>query len=265
MSTPRIAAPSAVWVVDLDGVVWLADQPIPGGPEAVARARARGVRMLFVTNNSSMTIDQYVAKLAGMSIDVPPADLVTSAQAAASLLTPGSSAVVSAGPGVSEALGARGVEVRDDGAADALVVGWHRDFDFADLTRACRAVWSGARFLATNNDATYPTPDGLLPGAGALVAAVARATGSEPTVAGKPHQPVADLLLERAGGRVDRVIGDRLDTDGLLAQLLGVPFGLVLSGVTRDRPRPGEAGPDQVAADHVAPDLLRLVAALEGD
>ena len=112
-----------VWVVDLDGVIWLADRPIPKGDEAVARARARGVRLLFVTNNSSLTVGEYVVKLRGMGIDVPPEDIVTSAQAAAGLLEPGSSAVVCAGGGVTEALERRGVETRGEGPADALVMG----------------------------------------------------------------------------------------------------------------------------------------------
>jgi HAD superfamily hydrolase (TIGR01450 family) len=239
----------SVWVVDLDGVIWLADQPIAHGDEAVARARERGVRVLFVTNNSSLTVGEYVAKLQRMGIDVPPDDIVTSAQAAAGLLKVGSSAVVCGGSGVTEALKERGVEPRPEGPADALVVGWNRDFDFALLTVACRAVWDGATFVATNRDATYPTPDGLLPGAGSLVAAVAFATGTEPVVAGKPNPPVAELLLARAGGRVDLVVGDRLDTDGLLAQRLGVPFGLVLSGVTREHPGQGDGAPAHVAAD----------------
>ena len=252
---PASAGP--VWVVDLDGVIWLADQPIPHGADAVARARAMGARLLFVTNNSSLTVGQYVTKLGGMGIEVPPEDIVTSAQAAAALLEPGTSAVVCAGGGVTEALEQRGVEARLEGPADALVVGWHRDFDFGRLTAACRAVWGGSSFLATNNDATYPTPGGLLPGAGSIVAAVSFATGAEPTVAGKPHQPVADLLLARAGGKVALVVGDRLDTDGLLARRLGVPFGLVLSGVTREQPTGGEAVPA-----HVGADFAELVAAL---
>jgi 4-nitrophenyl phosphatase len=194
-----------------------------------------------------------------MGIDVPPDDIVTSAQAAARLLPPGSSAVVCGGAGVTEALEERGVEVRSEGSADALVMGWHRDFDFSRLTTACRTVWGGARFVATNRDATYPTPDGLLPGAGSLVAAVSFATGSEPVVAGKPNPPVAELLLARAGGQVDLVVGDRIDTDGLLARRLGVPFGLVLSGVTRQHPETGDVVPA-----HVAPDFNGLVAALDG-
>ena len=253
-----MAAPvRSVWVVDLDGVIWLSDQVIPGSPEAVAAARAAGVRLLFVTNNSSMTVGQYADKLAGMGIETPEDDIVTSAQAAASLLTPGTSALVCAGDGVREALARQGVTARDEGPADAVVVGWHRDFDFSRLTAACRAVWGGARLVATNRDATYPTPDGLLPGAGAIVASVSVATATEPEVAGKPHPPIVAALTARAGQAVDLVVGDRLDTDGQLARRMGVPFGLVLSGVTRSHPQEGDVRPA-----HVAPDLRALVAAI---
>lgn len=249
----------SVWVVDLDGVIWLADQAIPGSAEAVATARAAGVRVMFVTNNSSMTVRQYAANLAGMGIETPLDDIVTSAQAAASLLVAGSTAVICAGDGVREALDVRGVRILETGPADAVVVGWNRDFDFAALTAACRAIWGGARFVATNRDVTYPTPDGLLPGAGAIVAAVAAATGAEPEVAGKPHEPVVATLKSRAGRPVDLVVGDRLDTDGELAKRLGVPFGLVLTGVTRGRLEPGGVEPA-----HVAADLRSLVAAVIG-
>ncbi|HUZ43025.1 MAG TPA: HAD-IIA family hydrolase [Acidimicrobiales bacterium] len=225
------------WVLDLDGVVWLADRPIHGSPGAVERARRAGVRILFVTNNSSMTVVDYLAKLDRMGVPTETEDLVTSAQAAASLLDRGSTALSCAGAGVTEALAERGVELREEGPVDTVVVGWHRTFDFAGLNRACQAVWSGARLVATNADATYPTPDGLLPGAGSILASVEFATGKKASVAGKPYPPVVDLLKARAG-EIALVVGDRLDTDGLLAKRLGVTFGLVLTGVTREAPAP---------------------------
>lgn len=243
------------WVLDLDGVVWLADQPIPGSPEAVNEARANGTRILFVTNNSSMTVADYLDKLDGMGMETEPADLVTSAQAAATLVEPGTTALACAGAGVVEALTERGVEVRDRGPVDTVVVGWHRDFDFDGLTRACEAVWAGARLVASNADATYPTPTGLLPGAGSILASVEKATGLQAEVAGKPNQPVVDLLKKRAPS-IDVVVGDRLDTDGLLARRLGVDFGLVLTGVTRQVPTSGEYVPETSAKD-----LASLIAA----
>lgn len=243
------------WVLDLDGVVWLADRPIPGSPEAVNRARADGQRIVFVTNNSSLTVSDYLGKLAGMGMETAPEDLVTSAQAAASIVEPGTTALACAGPGVEEALQGRGIELRREAPVDTVVVGWHRDFDFDGLSRACSAVWAGARLVATNGDATYPTPEGLLPGAGSILAAVEFATGRRAEVAGKPHPPIVALLRQRAED-VDLVVGDRLDTDGLLARRLGVGFGLVLSGVTRQAPPESPDGPAAVAED-----LGRLIAA----
>jgi 4-nitrophenyl phosphatase len=235
------------WALDLDGVVWLADTPIAGAPEAVARLRARGERVVFLTNNSSPTVGHYVDKLARMGIPTDADDVVTSAQAAARLLEPGTTALLCAGPGVEEALAQRGVHVVRQGAADAVVVGWHRDFDFDRLAAATAAVHGGARLIGTNEDATYPTPEGELPGGGALLAAVATAGGVTPTVAGKPHEPMAALVAERCGA-IDVMVGDRPSTDGVFARRLGARFALVLSGVTTAAALPVTPEPDEVAS-----------------
>ena len=156
---------------------------------------------------------------------------MTSAQAAAGLVEPGATVLALADGGVPEALDERGVIVVEAGPADAVVVGWTHRFDFDRLADAATAVRDGARLIGTNEDPTHPTPHGLMPGAGALLAAVATAVGVDPEVAGKPHQPMADLMTGRASDVVV-VVGDRPATDGLLARRLGVPFALVLSGVT---------------------------------
>lgn len=239
------------WVVDLDGVIWLADRPIAGSAQAVARLRSRGERVVFVTNNSSLTVAEYLAKLDRHGIPTGADDLVTSAQVAASLIDPGTTALVCAGPGVREALEARGVGCRTRGRVDAVVVGWHREFDFDRLNAATQAVRAGARLIGTNDDATYPTPDGVLPGGGAILAAVSCASGVAPLVAGKPHPPSASYLTAKLG-RVDVVVGDRPSTDGLLARSLGARFGLVLSGVTGPDDLPVDPVPDEVASDLAA-------------
>jgi 4-nitrophenyl phosphatase len=218
-------------VIDLDGVVWLAQQPIPGSAEAVARLRQAGIGVLFATNNALPTLAELVAQLAAVGIAAGPDDLVTSAQAAASLLEPGSTAVACAGAGVLEALAGRGVDVVAEGPADAVVVGLTRAFTFDMLATAVSAVRDGARLVGTNDDATYPTPGRLLPGAGALLAAVVTASGVTAEVAGKPHDGVVALLGRRAPD-ASVVVGDRPSTDGLLARRLRVPFALVRSGVT---------------------------------
>lgn len=242
------------WVLDLDGVLWLADQPVPGAADAVKRLRVAGRRVVFLTNNSSLTVAEYLDKLAGFDIPAVSADLFTSAQAAASLVQPGQRALVCAGEGVTEALSERGVEVTDNSPADVVVVGFHRDFDFDRLAAATTAVLAGARLIGTNDDATYPTPDGPLPGAGSLLAAVACAGGVTPVVAGKPYQPVADLLHQRVDAPIQLMVGDRPSTDGRFAQRLGTRFGLVRSGVTK----PGQPAPEP-APDFDAADLARLV------
>ena len=239
------------WAVDLDGVIWRGDTPIPGSADAVAALRDRGHRVVFLTNNSNKRVEAYVAKLADAGVPADEADVVTSAQAAASVLESGTTALVCAGPGVEEALVARGVQVVADGPADAVVVGWHEEFDYQRLTAAAAAVKGGARLIGTNDDATYPTPDGEIPGGGALLAAVAYASSAEAEVAGKPHPAMVALVEERVGP-VEVMVGDRPSTDGMLARAMGARFALVLTGVTRDDDLPVEPEPDVVGDDLAA-------------
>jgi 4-nitrophenyl phosphatase len=242
------------WVLDLDGVVWLADVAIAGSPEAIGTLHSRGERVVFLTNNSSQPVAGYVAKLRGMGIEAEPNDVITSAEAAALLVEPGETALVCAGAGVVEALEARAVHVVRSGPADAVVVGWHLDFDYEGLTAATNAVLGGARLIGTNDDATYPTPSGVLPGGGAILAAVAYASSATPTVAGKPNAPMAELVHQRVGS-VDVLVGDRPSTDGLMARVLGARFAFVRSGVTAEPPT-------DPAADLVAADLAEVVTRL---
>jgi 4-nitrophenyl phosphatase len=197
--------------------------------------------------------------------------VLTSAVAAAHLLAQdldrGARVLACAGPGVVEALEAEGFLVVREPPADAVVVGWHRDFDFAGLDRASHAVRDGARFVATNLDATYPVPGGLVPGAGAIVAAVATASGHAPEVAGKPFPPIA-ALVHRRFGEHGVMVGDRPSTDGAMADTLGWPFALVLSGVASATPEGGgepipSPPPPFVAADlgEIAPQLVAALVA----
>jgi HAD superfamily hydrolase (TIGR01450 family) len=242
------------WILDLDGVVWLADQPVAGAAAAVERLRAAGQAVRFLTNNSSLTEADYLAKLARLGLPAAAGELLTSAQAAAALVEPGETVLVCGGPGVEEALAARGARTVRQGDADAVMVGWHRDFDFDRLAAASRAVRRGARLLATNDDATYPAPDGPLPGCGAILAAVATASGATATVAGKPYPPMVDLVRSRLGDALpgSTLVGDRPDTDGRMARALGLRFVLVLSGITRPTDLPVDPTPDLVATDLAA-------------
>jgi 4-nitrophenyl phosphatase len=230
------------WILDLDGVVWLAEQPIPGAARAIERLDGLGEQLLFVTNFSALTKGQVEGKLKACGIDAT-GRVLTSAMAAASLVQPNEKVLVCAGNGVIEAVEDRGAIAFDPsdgvdahGSIDAVIVGFHPHFDFTRLAASTRALHKGARLISTNNDPTYPTPDGLLPGNGSLTSALATAGQVQPTIAGKPNRAIADLALDRLetqrGTQGNLVVGDLPATDGLLAVELGFEFGLVLSGVT---------------------------------
>lgn len=227
---------------------------MPGAPEAVAALRTAGVPVAFVTNSAMRTPAQVAEKLARHGVPDAESEVVTAAMAAATMVAPAERVLVVGSEGLVRAVDAAGAEIVTHGPADAVMVGITPDFDYDAMTRAMRAVDGGARFIATNTDSTFPSHDGLLPGNGALVASISTATGVTPEVAGKPHTPIARLVRDRLGGS-GLMVGDRPDTDGLFADVIGYDFGLVLSGVTSRADLP--VVPTPVA---VADDLRTLVA-----
>lgn len=219
---------------DLDGVVWLSHQPIEGSVDAIARLRAAGHRVLFVTNNSASRIGDQEVTLAGLGIPAV-GDVLSSANAAALLVEPGERVMVCGGPGIVEAITARGAVAVEEGPYDVVMVGFHRTFDYEEMRRSSAAVRSGARLIGTNDDATYPTPDGPIPGGGSILAGIATASEVAPIVAGKPYAPMASLVRVVTGLddlRDAVMVGDRPDTDGRFAQTLGCRYAHVWSGVT---------------------------------
>ena len=247
---------TTVVLCDLDGVIWLAHEPIHGSPEAVQALRDAGKRVLFVTNNSFSTYDQQVAALGAIGIDAD-GDVVTSAMAAASVVQPGWRVLVCGGEGLIQEMETAGADVvvpyRHRGAQgpfDAVVVGFHREFDFEVLSDALTAVRSGARLIGSNADANYPTPQGPIPGGGSILAAVEKATGQKAVVTGKPHEPMAELVKKMCAGHHPRnmlMVGDLPATDGAFARTIGCSYALVLSGMTTSS--------EGVDADVVAPTL----------
>ena len=237
--------PSAAPILcDLDGVVWLMHQPIAGSVNAIQLLKNAGHRVLFVTNNSYSVISDQENALAKIGIDAYN-DVVTSSQAAGALLRKGERVLLGGGPGAVEAvknagavLAGRSDDQTDseiDQEVDTVMVGFHPSFDYRGLTRLSQAVRNGARLIATNDDATYPTPRGLIPGGGSILASVVAASGVEPIIAGKPHQPMADLVRQVLGvtDLSDAwMVGDRPSTDGLFAQTVGCKFAQVLTGIS---------------------------------
>ena len=228
-----------VALLDLDGVVYLGRAAVPGAQEALAEARRRGMRLAFVTNNASRSSSAIAAQLTGLGVPATPAEVVTSAHAAARLiadrLPPGAPVLVVGGIGLRIALRERGLRPVSTAAERpaAVVQGYGPGIDYAMLAEAGLAVRAGAWFVAANADATLPTARGIQPGNGSLVQVIVTATGQQPVVAGKPEPPLHSEAVARTGATRPLVVGDRLDTDIEGAVRVGADSLLVLTGVTR--------------------------------
>ena len=240
------------WALDLDGVVWLGDKVIQGVGESITFLREKGEQVFFVTNNSGRTVSEVEEKLNSFNIE-PNGGVITSAMAMATLLSPDETVLTLCGKGAVEEMEKVGAKPVKDGKAESVVVGFHEDFDYWKLTAALQAIDAGARLIATNDDLTYPSHDGIRPGAGSILASLVAATEAVPEIAGKPYQPMCDLLNELSGGN-GIMVGDRPDTDGRFAKNLGWDFGLVLSGVTKKSDLPVDPPHDFLADD--LPDMV---------
>ncbi len=228
-----------VALLDLDGVVYLGGTGIPGAPQALTEARRRGMRLAFVTNNASRSPAAIAQQLTRLGVSASPADLVTSAQAAARLIADrlprGSAVLVAGGIGLRLALrehGLRPVSTAAERPA-AVVQGYAPDISYALLAEAAEAIRGGAWYVASNADATLPSSRGPLPGNGSLVQLIVTATGRQPVVAGKPEPPLHAEAVRRTGARLPLVVGDRLDTDIEGAVRAGADSMLVLTGVSQ--------------------------------
>ena len=227
-----------VALLDLDGVVYLGPDPIPGVPEGLAEARSAGMRLAFVTNNAARPPHAVADHLVELGVEAKASEVVTSAQAAARYLAdhlPGGARVLVVGTtGLELALRERGlVPVADArGQVDAVVQGFSPDMTWQLLAEGAVALNRGVPWVATNLDPTVPSPRGRLPGNGSLVAALRHATGKEPVVTGKPDPAMHRESLLRSSAQRPIVVGDRLDTDIEGATAVGCASLLVLTGVT---------------------------------
>ena len=235
------APPSEVYdvaLLDLDGVVYVGPDAVPGVPEALAAARTAGMRLGFVTNNAARTPEDVAEHLTALGVAADRDDVITSSQAAATvvagLLGPGARVLPVGGPGVAAALAAAGLVAvhRAEDEPAAVVQGYGREVGWVQLAEAIVAVRNGARHVATNLDATIPSPRGPLPGNGAMVGIVTAITGQVPLVTGKPDPAMHAECVHRTGARRPLVVGDRLDTDIEGARRAGAASLLVLTGVT---------------------------------
>lgn len=239
------------YLFDLDGTLYLGSQVIPGAAEVLSRLREEGATIRFLTNNSGTTPEATAAKLSGMGIEAERDEVLTSGMAAAAHAVRGGVQTVFAigEPGLVSVLRENELKVVNadvegrvqpvEGRVDAVVCGICRMFTYELLSSGLQAILSGAQFIATNPDATYPMEGGRLePGAGSLVAALRTCSGIEPYVAGKPSPDMVFLALETCGVGPEEalLVGDRVDTDLAAAEAAGCPGVLVLTGVTHEVP-----------------------------
>ncbi len=240
-------------IIDLDGVVWLGRKPIKSAVRALKRIQRKGKKILYLTNNSTLSRADCAQRLKKMGLPAHLDYILTTAYGAARIISQDDSPAV-------YPIGERGLlrELREAGItilpiekarqATHVVVGLDRRLNYKKLAAGMRAILSGAKFIATNLDCSYPTPEGLLPGAGAIVHALKAATGKEPDiVVGKPRPYLLELALDILGTsrKETALVGDRLDTDVPAGKRLGLKTILVLTGVTKEV-SPSKSRPDLV-------------------
>lgn len=251
-------------ILDMDGVLWRDNTPIGDLSAVFRRINAMGLKFTLATNNSTKSVEQYQQKLDAFGAHVESWQIVTSSHAVADMLTkkfPGRGDVYVIGEdGIKFTLRENGFNVvppAETKNAIAVVVGIDREINFPKLKEATLLIRRGVPFYGTNSDLTFPTPEGLIPGAGSFLALISAATGVNPIVAGKPAPFLLDLALDRMGTPRERtlVVGDRLETDVAGGQAAGCPTALVLSGVsTREM---GEAWEPKL--DLIADDLMSML------
>ena len=252
-------------ILDMDGVLYRGERALPGARELFPALRAHGIAFLLLTNNATLTSEEFSAKLARMGISVPPEDILTSAGATAMYMKEhypegGGVTVIGSSSLLATVTGVTGF--RPDGwQPDFVVVGLDLKFNYDALQRACSAIRRGARFIATNADATLPVEGGeQWPGAGSIVAAVQTCSGVAPIIIGKPERHMAEIALDLMELPAEQVlcVGDRLETDILLGARAGIPTALLLTGVARRE----DIEDAEAAPDYVFDDLAALMSAL---
>ena len=256
---------AAGWIFDMDGVLYRGAETLPGVQPLFDELDYRGVPYMLATNNSMATPAMYVDRLAGMGIVATEDAILTSAMATGQFVQdhigPNARLHVLGMPSLTEQLqsheGFRFVDP-DDETPDAVVVGLDRDVTYDKLRKAHKGIQAGATFIATNADVTLPTEQGLVPGCGALIAALAASTGRRPVIIGKPEIHLLDAALAAMGVSANQcvMVGDRLDTDIVAGHASGMLTVMVLTGVSRR---------EEIAIVAVKPDLVftDLTAVLE--
>ncbi len=256
----RLRPPAAGLILDMDGVLWKDSVPIGDLPRVFDGISSKGLKVALVTNNATLTVDDNLAKLKSFGVTLEPWQIITSSHGIVRALCDrfpvGTSVFVVGEAGVITALRAQGFQVIDDPndrtPVQAVVGGFDRSLTYQKLNRGAAHIRSGAAYYGTNPDPTFPTPEGLAPGAGSILAALSAASGKSPTIIGKPAPFLFQLAAERMQLSKDQVlvVGDRLETDIDGGSNWGARTALVLSGVSsQEQLRGRQPQPDLVAAN----------------
>lgn len=245
-------------ITDMDGVLWHGREPMPGLVEFFQFLRRRDIHFVCATNNASTSAEKLAERLQGWGTDVTPTEIVTSSSATADYLATrlpaGARLYVIGMEGLHAALRNKGFEFAED-HVDAVVVGIDWNLTYNQLRLAALNIRAGATFIGTNSDRTFPNPEGIVPGNGALLAAIETATDVKPIVIGKPEPVLYQMSLKSMNAVPEQtlVLGDRLETDILGAVRLNLKSALVLSGVTtREQVAASDYQPDGVYEDIAA-------------
>ena len=254
MPLPDFSAIQAI-ILDMDGVLWRAAEPIGDLPEIFKRIENQGLKVALATNNATLTVNQYLDKLRGFGVQLRADQIVNSGHAAADHLSRkyprGGEVFIIGEDGLRQALAERNFFQGEKNPL-AVIVGMDRKVTYDQLSQATLLIRSGVPFIGTNPDRSFPTPVGLIPGVGAILALVKTATDVEPIIVGKPEPEMYRVALSRMSVSPEEtlVVGDRIETDIVGAQKLGCRTALVLSGVTTEEsarawiPAPDWIGPD---------------------
>jgi 4-nitrophenyl phosphatase len=245
-------------IIDMDGVLYHGDRPLPMLCEFFAFLRERPIPFILATNNSTRTPQEYADKLARMGVQVSPGEILVSGQATARFLArkyPGGTRVHVFGmPALKQAMTDEGFILADQGV-QLVVASMDRDITFEKLKRATLLIRGGARFIATNLDPTNPSEEGLIPGTGSMIVAIEAASGVKPQAIGKPEPTMYELAMEQMGAcpETTAAIGDRVDTDILGGKRAGLITICVLSG-SSDR-----AEAEAIETDMIFDDIAELL------
>ena len=246
-------------LLDMDGVLWRGSKPVLNIKHLFDAIQALSLKPYCVTNNAARTVSYHLEKLEGFGVSLDPSQIITSAEATAAFLLekfPQQGVLFVIGEtGLQTALQEKGFRLTKDASdqdVTAVVVGLDRSLTYGDLALAGKYIRDGALFVGTNPDLTFPTPNGQVPGAGTIIKAVEVSSGVEPLMIGKPFPTLYREALSRSNSSAEEtlMIGDRLETDILGAQQLGIRTGLVLSGIaTQEQADRWDPPPDLVGLD----------------